>query len=336
MKIVTFGEIMLRLCPPEYGRFVSADSFRAVYGGAEANTAVCLSNLGADTSFVTRLPQHEIGQAAVNALRRYGVDTSGIVRGGNRIGIYFLERGAAVRSSKVIYDRAGSSAATARRSDFNWDKLLRGAQLFHFTGITPALGGELPDICADALAACRRLGVATSVDVNYRSALWSEKQAGETIGALIDGIDLCIVNEEHASKLFGITTDKPESDKTRYLDIAREVAKKFGCKNVAVTIRRTISSDENTISALYYNAASYIGCFSREYTLRMVDRVGGGDSFAAGLIYAKLSGMTQEDAVEFAEAASALKHTVEGDFNLVTKEEVLKLMSCGPSGRLNR
>ncbi|MBQ7907301.1 MAG: sugar kinase [Clostridia bacterium] len=341
MKTVCFGEIMLRLNPNGYTRFVQTDTFGATYGGGEANVAVSLANYGIDASYVTKLPKHEIGQAAVNSLRRYGVDTSDIVRGGDRVGIYYLETGASQRPSKVIYDRAYSSIAMAKREDFDWDKILDGANWFHFTGITPALGGELPEICMDALTACKAKGITTSCDLNYRKNLWTTEEAGRVMGQLMKLVDVCIANEEDAEKVFGIKAENTDVDKgvvnhDGYKSVAKQLSDTFGFKRVAITLRTSISANDNIWAAMLYDKAEGEYYFSRSYNIHIVDRVGGGDSFGGGLIYASLMNKSSQDVIEFAVAASCLKHTILGDYNLVSVSEVEGLIKGGGSGRVQR
>lgn len=338
-RVITFGEIMLRLAPEGYLRFVQADSFGATYGGGEANVAVSLANFGLDAAFVTKLPAHEIGQAAVNSLRRYGVDTSLITRGGSRVGIYFLEKGASQRPSKVIYDRADSAIAQAQTSDFDWDKIFAGANWFHFTGITPALNDTVADICLAACKAAKERGVKISCDLNYRNKLWSKEKAGQVMGQLCEYVDVCIANEEDASDVFGIRstgTDvtKGEVNREGYKEVAKKLADRFGFKKVAITLRESVSANDNNWSAMLYDGQNYY--FSKKYAMHIVDRVGGGDSFGAGLIYSLLSGLDAGDAIEFAVAASCLKHTIEGDFNMVSVPEVEKLAKGDGSGRVQR
>ncbi len=338
-KVVTFGEIMLRLAPEGYYRFVQAESLGATYGGGEANVAVSLANYGVDASFVTKLPSHEIGQAAVNALRRYGVDTSRIVRGGSRIGIYFLEKGASQRPSKVIYDRAGSAIATASPEEFDWDAIFQGADWFHFTGISPALSDNVAAICLDACRAAKKLGVPVSCDLNYRKNLWSREKAGQVMAGLMEYVDVCISNEEDAADVFGIKaagTDVTggKLDHEGYRDVARQLAERFGFQKVAITLRTSLSANDNHWAGmLYENGESY---FSKSYPIHIVDRVGGGDSFGGGLIYAALNGYGPQETIEFAVAASCLKHTIEGDFNQVSVDEVKKLAGGDGSGRVQR
>jgi len=341
MKTVCFGELMLRLNPHGYTRFVQAEDFGATYGGGEANVSVSLANFGLDSSYVTKLPCHEIGQAAVNSLRKYGVITSDIVRGGERVGIYYLETGASQRPSKVIYDRAYSAIALAKRSDFDWNKILDGAGWFHFTGITPALGGELPEICMDALKACKEKGITTSCDLNFRKNLWTSEQAGKTMGELMKLVDVCIANEEDAEKVFGIKAENTDVEKgvvnhEGYKSVAKQLSDRFGFKRVAITLRTSISANDNIWAAMLYDKASNNYYFSKSYNIHIVDRVGGGDSFGAGLIYASLMNKDPQQIIEFAVAASCLKHTIYGDYNMVSVKEVEGLMSGGGTGRVQR
>ena len=338
-KIVTFGEIMLRLAPEGYYRFVQADKFGATYGGGEANVAVSLANYGFDAKFVTKLPAHEIGQAAINSLRKYGVDTTDIARGGERVGIYFLEKGASQRPSKVIYDRAGSSIYTANKEDFDWEKIFEGVAWFHFTGITPALNDEVAQLCVEACKAAKKLGITISCDLNYRNKLWSKEKASEVMGELCKYVDVCIANEEDASDVFGIhaaNTDVSSGvvNHDGYKDVAKQLAERFGFAKVAITLRESISANDNNWSAMLYDGSEYY--FSKKYAMRIVDRVGGGDSFGGGLIAASLNGYDAQDTIEFAVAASCLKHSIEGDFNMVSMEEVLKLANGDASGRVQR
>ena len=338
-RVITFGEIMLRLAPEGYYRFVQADTFGATYGGGEANVAISLANFGIDAAFVTKLPQHEIGQAAVNSLRRYGVDTSLITRGGDRVGIYFLEKGASQRPSKVIYDRAGSAIATAAASDFDWDAIFEGADWFHFTGITPALGAGIADICRTACRAAKARGIKISCDLNYRKKLWTRDEARRVMTELCDYVDVCIANEEDAKDVFGIEAENTDITGGRlnqegYKSVARQLADRFHFETVAITLRTSISASENNWAAMLYTGGTYY--FSREYNVKIVDRVGGGDSFGAGLIYATLTGKAPQDALEFAVAASCLKHSIEGDFNQVSVAEVDTLSGGDASGRVQR
>ncbi len=340
-KVVTFGEVMLRLQPYNYERFVQADHVQFSFGGGEANVAVSLANYGEDAAFVTKLPAHAIGQAAVNSLRRYGVDTSRIVRGGNRIGIYFNEKGASQRPSVCIYDRAHSAIQEASPDDFDWEAILKGADWFHFTGISPALGPNVVEICRRACQTAKALGVTVSCDLNYRGKLWTRQEANEAMSDLCRYVDVCISNEEDAKDVFGIEAENTDItagslDKEGYKSVARQLAERFAFKKVAITLRESRSASDNDWSAMLYDPAADEYCFSRVYHLHIVDRIGGGDSFGGGLIHALLQGYATQDAVNFAVAASALKHAVEGDYNLVTTEEVQKLAGGDASGRVQR
>lgn len=339
MKVVTFGEIMLRLTPPLYNRFSQAETMMATYGGGEANVAISLSNFGIDAEYVTKLPKHQMGQNAVNELRRYGVDTRHIARGGERIGIYFLEKGASQRASKVIYDRAHSSIATASREDFNWEEIFKDVDWFHFTGITPALGENVVEITLDAVKEAKKQGVYVSCDLNYRNNLWSKEDANKTMSMLAEYIDLVVANEEDAYDTFGIKAKEydvtsGELNTEGYIDVAKQMVDKFGFKVVATTLRESISANDNNWSAMLYKDGE--AHFSKVYPVHIVDRVGGGDSFGAGLIYALLNDYSNQDAIEFAVAASALKHSIEGDFNRVDVDEVTKLAQGDGSGRVQR
>lgn len=338
-KVVCFGEIMLRLAPNGYYRFFQNDQMQATFGGGEANVAVSLANYGQDVSYVTKLPSHAIGQAAVNSLRAFGVDTSDIVRGGERVGIYYLEKGASQRGSVCIYDRAHSSIQTADRADFDWDKILDGADWFHFTGITPALGENLVEICLDACKAAKAKGVKISCDLNYRGKLWTRQQAREAMTKLCEYVDVCISNEEDAKDVFGIEAENTDIyggklNKEGYKSVATQLMDRFGFEKVAITLRTSLSASDNDWAGMLYDGKDY--CFSKEYHLHIVDRVGGGDSFGGGLIYALRSGKSTQEAIEFAVAASALKHSVEGDFNRVSVSEVEKLAGGDGSGRVQR
>ena len=338
-RVVTLGEIMLRLSTPGFERFVQADSFDVCYGGGEANCCVSLSNYGLETRFVTKVPDNEIGQSAVNSLRRYGVDTTFISRGGDRLGIYFLESGASQRPSKVIYDRAHAAIAEATSDDFDWDGIFEGADWFHFTGITPALSDSAAELTLAALKAAKARGITVSVDLNYRKKLWSQEKAKEVMTKLMDYVDVCIGNEEDAEKVFGIKAQgadihKGEINHAAYEEVAKQIIEKFNVKLVASTLRESYSASDNGWSAILFDGEkSYL---SKKYDLRIVDRVGGGDSFASGLIYGLVTELPYQEALEFAVAASALKHTNLGDTNHVSKEEVLTLMGGDGSGRVQR
>ena len=341
MKVVTFGELMVRLQPFNYERFVQANSLEFTFGGGEANVAVSLANYGLDAAFVTKLPAHAIGQSAINSLRRYGVDTSMIVRGGDRVGIYYNEKGASQRGSVCIYDRANSAIQLAQPSDFNWDEIFEGVDWFHFTGITPALGANVVEICLEACKAAKAKGVKISCDLNYRGKLWTRAEAREAMTKLCEYVDVCISNEEDAKDVFGIEAEATDIyggtlNHEGYKSVAKQLADKFHFEKVAITLRESHSAFDNGWSAMLYDVASDEYCFSKKYNLHIIDRVGGGDSFGGGLIYALLTGKSTQDAVEFAVAASALKHSIEGDYNMMTVAEVEKLAGGDGSGRIQR
>ena len=338
-KVVTFGELMLRLAPEGYLRFVQAEKFQATFGGGEANVSVSLASFGMNSVFVSKIPSHEIGQMAVNSLRKYGVDTSEIVRGGNRLGVYYLEKGASQRPSKVIYDRAGSAIAEATLDDFDWDKIFEGAGWFHFTGITPALSENAAKICEKACMVAKEKGIVISCDLNYRNKLWSKEKAKEVMSKLCKYVDVCISNEEDANDVFGIkapntdvTAGEINSDGYKY--VADELKKRFGFSYVAITLRESFSANDNRWGAMLYDGNDYY--FSKKYNVHIVDRVGGGDSFGGGLIYSLSHNFSSSDAIEFAVAASCLKHAIEGDYNFVTVDEVNKLAKGDASGRVQR
>ncbi len=339
MKVITFGEIMMRLNPEGYRRFVQADKFEASYSGGEANVAVSLAQFGVNAAYVTKVPSHEIGQCAVNELRKFGVDTSFICRGGERLGVYFVEKGASQRASKVIYDRANSSIALAKPEDFDWDRIFEGASWFHWTGITPALGGNLPEICLEACKVAKEKGLTVSCDLNFRKKLWTSEKAGQVMGRLLPYVDVCIANEEDAKDVFGIEAENTDInsgklDEKAYISVAKQLADRFGLKKVAITLRTSLSASDNLWSGMLYSNGKT--SFAPSFSLRIVDRVGGGDSFGAGLIYSLLNGYDDQDAINFAVAASALKHSIEHDFNLVSVQEVKSLASGNASGRVQR
>ena len=322
MRVVTFGEIMLRLNPRGYERFLQSEVFCASYAGAESNVAIDLSLLGVNSEFVTRLPEHDIGEAALETLRRYGVSVEHCVRGGDRIGSFFLEKGAAQRGGKVIYDRAGSAIATASRDMFDWGTILAGADWLHITGITPALSPAMLDVSLDALQMAKALGITVSMDLNYRAKLWTYEKAREVYKHLLPYVDYCkdILDYGDGEGDLAVVAARMISD--------------FSLRAVAVTRRNTYSANDHGWSATVYTPeAAYT---SREYALHVVDRVGGGDSFSAGWIYALLHGMSLSEGVEFATAASAIKHSIEGDYNLTTVAEIKALAAGNASGRVQR
>lgn len=339
MRVITFGELMLRLAPEGYYRFVQAEKFTAEFGGAEANVAVSLANYGEDAAFVSIIPAHEIGQMAVNSLRRYGVDTRLIVRKGDRLGIYYQEKGASQRGGKVIYDRAHSAVSEARCGDFDWGEIFRGADWFHFTGITPALGENVAEVVLEACRAAKERNITVSCDLNYRKKLWTKERAGETMAKLMPFVDVCISNEEDAKDVFGIEAENSDIaggklDAEGYKSVAKQLKDKFGFRYVAVTLRESITANDNRWSGMLYDGKEY--CFGRKYDMHIVDRVGGGDSFGGALIYALGNGFCPQKAIEFAVAASCLKHSVEGDYNLVSLAEAEGLMGGAGTGRVQR
>jgi 2-dehydro-3-deoxygluconokinase len=338
-KIVTFGEIMLRLTPPNHLRFVQAESFDVTYGGGEANVSASLSNYGENAYFVTKVPDNPIGQSAINHLRRYGVNTDYIVKGGERLGIYYNEIGASQRPSLVVYDRSHSSIAEAKPEEFDWEKILQDAKWFHFTGITPALGDNMAAACLDAVKTANRLGVIVSCDLNYRKKLWSKEKANKVMSELMEYVDVSIGNEEDAHDVFGISAGSSDVTKGElceegYKDVAKQLKDRFNLKGVGITLRESFSAFDNGWSALYYDGKEYYK--SKRYDIHIVDRVGGGDSFGSGLIYALCNDYAPQEAVEFAVAASCLKHAISGDFNHVTLKEVQTLMKGDASGRVQR
>lgn len=338
-RIVTLGEIMLRLSPAGCKRFVQVDNFDIIWGGGEANVAVSCANYGHEAYFVSKLPEHEIGQAAVNALRRYGVDTRFIARGGARVGIYYCETGASMRPSKVIYDRAGSAIAEAVPEDFDFDRIMEGADWFHWSGITPAISDNAARLVQLACEAAKRRGVTVSVDLNFRKKLWTSEKAISVMRPLMKYVDVCIGNEEDAELCLGFRPDADvesgSTDAEGYKGIFEAMMKEFGFKYVVSTLRESFSASHNGWKAMIYDGKEFYQ--SKRYDINpIIDRVGGGDSFSAGLIHGMLTMPTQGEALEFAVAASALKHTVNGDFNLVSEDEVKALVGGNASGRVQR
>jgi 2-dehydro-3-deoxygluconokinase len=338
-KIVTLGEIMLRLSASGNNRFVQSDVFDAVYGGGEANVAVSCANYGHDAYFVTKLPKHEIGQAAVNSLRKYGVKTDFIARGGDRVGIYYLETGASMRPGKVIYDRAHSAIAEAGPADFDFDAIMKGADWFHWSGITPAISDKASELTKLACEAAKRHSVTVSVDLNFRKKLWTKEKAQSIMRPLMQYVDVCIGNEEDAELCLGFKPDADviagHTDAEGYKGIFIQMAKEFGFKYVISTLRESFSASHNGWKAMIYNGKDFYT--SKRYDINpIIDRVGGGDAFSGGVIHGLLTKSNLIDALEFAVAASALKHTINGDFNLVTVEEVETLVGGDASGRVQR
>lgn len=338
-KVVTLGEIMMRLTTPDFKRFVQSDSFDVTYGGGEANVATALCNYGLNGVFVSKVPDTAIGQSAINHLRRYGVDTQYMARGGERLGIYFLEIGASMRASQVIYDRANASITDAEISDFDFDKIFEGADWFHTTGITPALSEKASKLTEAALKAARERGITTSIDLNYRKKLWSKEQARETMTRLCQYVDVCVGNEEDANDMLGFVSQgtdvtKGELNLDGFKDVCRQMKEKFDFKYIASTLRESHSASDNGWSALVYDGEEFY--HTKEYDVRIVDRVGSGDSFASGFIYGLVTGKTMQDAADFGVAASALKHTIPGDLNHATLSDVENLVKGDGSGRVQR
>ena len=339
-KVVTFGEIMLRLAAPGNQRFCQANRFDATFGGGEANVAVSLANYGYVAQFVTRMPENDLAAACLMDLHKYGVRTDHVVFGGERLGIYFLETGAVSRPGKVVYDRAHSSMAGIRPGMIDWERVFEGASWFHWTGITPAISAGAAEACREAVEAANRMQVPVSCDLNYRDKLWKYgKTAAEVMPRLVAGCDVAIANEEDAEKVFGIKPDHNDVEggklnREGYIDVAKKLSDRFGFEKVAITLRESISaSDNNWAAMLYADGEAY---FSKKYAVHIVDRVGGGDSFGAGLIYGLMNGYDNQKTIEFAVAASCLKHSIETDFNYVSVDEVKTLMMGDGSGRVQR
>jgi 2-dehydro-3-deoxygluconokinase len=338
-RVVTFGELVLRLDTRNYERFVQAKEFEVRYGASEANVAVSLTNLGIQGVFVSVVPDHDIGQAGINLLRGYGVDTSHIIRAGDRLGLLYVERGASQRPTRVIYDRAHSSIAEMKSGMIDWGKVFEGADWFHFSGITPALSDTTAIGCRDACLAAKKAGIKISCDYNYRSKLWPLGKARSVMGKLAEYVDVSIGNKEDAEKILGITAGKNSASSSEptfecYRKVARKLASTFGFEKVAMTLRESPTSSDNDWSAFLYDGKDFLQ--SRNYNIHIVDRLGGGDAFAAGLIYGILTGMSSEDTVNFAVAASCLKHSIQGDFNLVSKAEVEALLKGDGTARVER
>ena len=337
-KVITFGEIMLRLTPPDFKRIVQADQFNVIYGGGEANVSVSLANYGIDTYFVTKLPDNAPGQAALNELRKYGVKTDYIARGGDRLGIYYCENGASQRPSNVIYDRAHSAIAEADQEDFNWGDIFTDADWFHFTGITPALSASMAHITLQAVKAAKNHGLKISCDLNYRAKLWSREEAEKVMSGLMEYVDVCIANEEDAEMVFGIKSgsdiEAGEINVAGFKDVARQLMESFDFELVGSHLRISHNASENDWLVVLYDGQDFVQ--STRYRIHIVDRVGGGDSFAAGLIYSLLEGKNLQESAEFGAAASCLKQSIPGDFNHVSVREVENLAAGDKSGRVKR
>ncbi|WP_028505918.1 sugar kinase [Ruminococcus sp. FC2018] len=341
MKVVTFGELLLRLAAPGYTKLFQKDSLEATFCGGEANVAVSLSIFGIDSMFVTKLPNSDIGHAAAHSLDYFKVDTSEISYGEGRMGLYYLEKGAAQRPSRVIYDRVGSAISLASKEEFDWDGIFESSNWFHWTGINPALSDNLADVCLDACKKAKEKGLIVSCDLNYRSKLWTPEKAQRYMKPLMKYVDVCICNEEDSEKALGIESYQSNVDcgclsETDYINNAKMIHSIYGCKYVATTLRKSYSASLNGWRAMLYDSNTSQSYFSKEYDIQIVDRVGGGDSFAAGLIYALVSGFNCQETIEFATAASCLKQTIEGDYNRTTIEDVNKLLESGGNGRVQR
>jgi len=337
-KVVTFGEIMMRLTPPENQRFVQTDEFNVIYGGGEANVAVSCANYGLETYFVTKLPDNPLGQAALNEVRRYGVNTDFIARGGKRLGKYFCESGASQRSSNVIYDRAHSAIAEASFDDFEWDEIFSEADWYHVTGITPALSEKMAEITIESVKKAQERGVKVSCDLNYRAKLWSQEEANRVMSEVMEYVDVCIANEEDAEKTFDIESgsdiESGDINIEGYKDVAQQLIDEFDLEMVGSHLRVSHNASVNDWVVVLYDGEQFVQ--STEYTVHIVDRVGGGDSFAGGLIYSRLTGKDLQETVEFGAAASALKQSIPGDFNHMSAEEVEAIAEGPASGRVKR
>lgn len=341
MRVITFGELLLRLAAPGYTKLFQKDCMETTFCGGEANVAVSLSLFGEESVFVTKLPDSDVGYAAARSLDYFKVDTSMIQFGNGRMGLYYLEKGASQRPSKIIYDREYSSLALANRKEFDWDTIFEGADWFHWTGINPALSDEMAHICENACIVAKKKGIKVSCDLNYRGKLWTPQKAQSVMKPMMKYVDVCICNEEDADKVLGIKAEgtdveKGKLDEEGYISTAKKIHQLYGCSCIATTLRRSYSASRNGWRAMLYDTKAEKGVFSQEYDIQLVDRVGGGDSFSAGLIYALGQGMENKDVIEFATAASCLKQTIEGDFNRCTVSDVINLMQGNSNGRVAR
>jgi 2-dehydro-3-deoxygluconokinase len=341
MRVLTFGEILLRLSSPGHTKLLQKDSLDATFCGSEVNVAVSLSKFGVDSKFLTKLPNSDIGDAAVNSIRYFGVDADKVIYGNGRMGLFYLEKGASQRPSKVIYDREYSAIAEANPDEFNWKTIFQHVDWFHFSGITPALSDSMIKTCFDACKYAHNAGITISCDLNFRAKLWSSEKAQQTMKELVKYVDVCIANEEDADKVLGIkaansNVNTGQIDKAKYQVVAKEIVKKYECKYVAISLRESHSASDNGWSGMLYNSSIEECCFSKNYEIRLVDRLGGGDSFAAGIIFGLASKMTTQDTIEFSVAASCLKQTMEGDYNRTSVDEVLNLVNSDGTGRIQR
>lgn len=340
-SVLSFGELLLRLTAPRYTKLFQKDSLDSTFCGGEANVAVSLSQFGLHSQFLTKLPDNDVGRAAVNSMRYFGVDTSKIMFGQGRMGLYYLEKGASQRPSKVIYDRAYSAISLASRTEFDWDTIFAGVDWFHWTGINPALSKNMIDISIDACKAAKEKGIIISCDLNYRKSLWSSEQARKVMRELVPYVDVCVANEEDADKVLGIVAGNSNVEignlnKSEYENTARKICETYGCKKVAITLRESYSASVNGWSAILFDSEQDKSYESKKYKIQVVDRVGGGDSFTAGIIYGLITGKTNQETIEFATAASCLKHSMEGDYNRSTVDEVEQLVYGHGNGRVQR
>ena len=341
MKVLSFGEILLRLAAPGYTKLFQKDSLDSTFCGGEANVAVSLAILGVESHFLTKLPDNPIGRAAVNSMRYFGVNIDKVVYGDGRMGLYYLEKGASQRPSQVIYDRAYSAIAMAKPEEFDWNSIFEGIDWFHWTGINPALSDSLASINLEACKIAKEKGITVSCDLNYRKNLWDSEKAQSVMKELMPYVDICVANEEDAEKVLGITAENNDVEsgklnKAGYESVAKQICQNYGCKKVAITLRESYSASRNGWSAMLYDAEQEQVYFSKQYDIQIVDRVGGGDSFTAGLIYSLITGKANQDIIEFATAASCLKHTLEGDYNRTTVADVENLLKKGGNGRVQR
>ncbi|MDD4850676.1 MAG: sugar kinase [Gemmiger sp.] len=341
MNVLSFGEILLRLAAPGYTKLFQKDCLESTFCGGEANVAVSLSVFGVNSQFLTKVPDNDVGIAAVNALRYFGVDTSKIIYGEGRMGLYYLEKGASQRPSKVIYDRSRSVLSLADRQDFVWEEIFEDVNWFHWTGISPALSENMANICLEACKAAKNRGITVSCDLNYRSSLWPSDKARLVMKEILSYVDICICNEEDADKALGIKTIDTDIEGGKlcddgYVRGAEAIHSNYGCKYIATTLRKSHSASRNGWKAMIYDAEAREAFFSKEYDIQIVDRVGGGDSFAAGIIYGLINEMNNQEIVNFATAASCLKQTMEGDFNRSTVSDVMQLLTSGGNGRVQR
>ena len=332
-KVITFGEVMLRFNPEGFMRISQVQKFEATLAGSESNAAITLANFGVDVSYVTKVPNHEVGNIVFTEMRRFGVNTDYIIRGGSRLGIFYLEKGASQRPSKVIYDRAGSSFALSNADEYNWDEIFKNASWFHFSAITPALSDEMAKACLIAAKKAKERGLTVSCDINYRSQLWTKEKAGQVMATIMPYVDICINPD-----IFGIDFDYSNGMPTEdeYYKIAKKHSELFGFKKVAFSLRESFSADRNIYSSMIFDAESDSTVFSKKYDIHIVDRVGAGDCFVGGLIYSYLNNFSDKDAIEFATAASCLKHSIEHDFAMSSIDEVNALMNGDATGRIKR